>query len=279
MLIRNILLALLYSPILFASTPTINSPEASIKHDKVFDQPINSFLKKSPDLHFPDVDPYSGRLSYDCIDFTVEGVQPLIVFRQFMYGPQDSRTGFWDFNRRSHFGGNFELNGLERFLAVGTNTGGILSLKPNPDWKYNSKGYCNFGQSGQTHAKNIALNYHKLGDPKNKQRFQFKGELKEGDGSVRYFSSRMHSWNHPVECVFKYKAYFGLTRYVKRGCFMPTVWTPYELDVTKERLPNGNWLYYEHEPWQDERIHPRQSRLKKLTAYNREQTKVLGWLE
>jgi hypothetical protein len=186
MLIRSILLAVLYSPILCASTPTINSPEASIKHDKVFDQPVNSFLKKSPDLHFPDVDPYSGRLSYHCIDFMVEGVQPLAVSRQFMYGPQESRTGFWDFNRRTHFGGNLEL-GSDRFLAVGTNTGGILPIKPDPHWKYDSKGYCNFGKSGQTHAQNITLKYDRVTDSKNRQRFQFKGELQEGDGSIRYF--------------------------------------------------------------------------------------------
>jgi RHS repeat-associated protein len=277
MLTRSVFFFLVISNIVGGHIDESLGKESSVVHDKVFDQPVNSFAQKSPDLHFPDVDPYSGRLSYECIDTAVEGVQPLVVSRQFLYGPQESRTGFWDFNRRAHFGGNLEL-GSDRFLAVGTNTGGILPLKPNPDWKYDSKGYCNYGKSGQTHAQNISFHYDKVTDPKNKQRFQFIGELKEGDGSVRYFTSRMHAWNHRVESVFKYKAYFGLTRYVKRGVYLPSVWTPYELDVTKERLPNGNWLHYEHEPWQDEKVHPRQSRLKKLTAYNRDETKVLGWL-
>jgi RHS repeat-associated protein len=273
MLLRHVLFFLVISINLNAYKET----DASIKHDKVFDTPINSFLKKSPDLHFPDVDPYSGRLSYDCIDFTVAGIEPLVVSRKFMYGPQESRTGFWDFNRRSPFGGNLEL-GSDRFLAVGTNTGGIIPLKPDP-WKYDSKGYCNFGKSGQTHAQNITFQYDKVTDPKNKERFQFKGGLKEGDGSVRYFTSRMHAWNRPVLHKKKTKALFGLMYNVYTYRYNPGVWTPYELDVTKERLPNGNWLHYEHEPWQDETIFPRQSRLKKLTAYNRDETKVLGWLE
>jgi hypothetical protein len=166
MLLRCFLFILVISINLNAHKET----DASIKHDKVFDTPINSFLKKSPNLHFPDVDPYSGRLSYDWIDFIVEGVQPLPVSPKFMCGPQESRTGFWDFNRRSHFGGNLEL-GSDRFLAIGANKGGIPSLRPNP-WKYDSKGYCNFDRSGQTHAQNITFQYDKVTDPKNKERFQ-----------------------------------------------------------------------------------------------------------
>ena len=235
MSVKYLISFFLLTGMLFAETTkeeaSFSDLVSGISSDYLVDTSENAFSSFAPDLSMPQVDPYSGYLSQQSCDLVVAGAQPLSVLRHYFQGPYEARTGNWNFHRRTYVGGNLEWKMKKKVISLGTNGGGVISLVPSQKgWTFEkTKGWCHFSQSGQTHPDNVHFSYYRITDQKNKERFLFKGEVREGDGSVRYFASKLHAWHSSAKHKVKKLICGGLAGNITTYVYSPAVWTPYEL--------------------------------------------------
>ncbi|NGX55657.1 MAG: hypothetical protein KR126chlam2_01296, partial [Chlamydiae bacterium] len=195
--------------------------------------------------------------------------------------------GSWRLNPESTLVANFELGGydLPTFASVGEAGGGMTRYTHTSKIKLkngktvsqftldpqNQDGYTNAGSgaiSGQTNPFNTSVRYWKLDDPKNDERFVWLGEIVDGTGSIRTFSSSMHKWNK-TNLKMKLKNNYTLR-------LSPLNWTPYALPIRTERKPNGNIVQYDYHRWREDKHFPRPCLLKSITTYNHNRSKVLS---
>lgn len=246
--------------------------------DQTINERENFFETSTPYQITPHVNPVTGDLLEEESDLIVAGCEPLSVRRFYSHTSiYEPRSGGWRFNPETYMIANFELTEQEILAAVGDSNGCISVFKPSStpySYKFDAKGYIHFNPSGQNHPLNIAVNYHKVKDPKNKNYFGWNGEVIDGSGRRRLFGTRYHPWLSTI-----------ITDTHRRGhdiymtCITPNVWTPYQLPVYEERLPNGNIICYSYIKWKKDKEFPRPILLSKITAYNADRTKELGTLQ
>ena len=239
----------------------------------------NFFLTATDYKIAPKVNPITGEYSEEEVDFVVAGAQPISVRRFYNhFAPYDPRCASWRYNPECFAVANFELNGPEIFAAVGEADGSISTFKRSSNYTTfhfdTPKGFTTFS-SGQSHPANIKINYAKRGDPEDRNRFEYFGQITDGSGRERIFKSPMHSWLHFVRKTETRGGIFGGSQ--KRYRIQPITWTPYQLPILEERLPNGNILTYTYTTWKKgDKKYPRPSLLSSITAYNADKSKVLG---
>jgi RHS repeat-associated protein len=242
---------------------------------KIVDRQENFFQTSTTYSLAPHVNPITGDLIEEETDLIVAGCQPLSVRRSYCQStPYNPRYGGWDYNPETFLVANFEYGNQEgHFAAVGSFDGSITPLKSSSYHTYTFKPSKSFiHPNGQTHPLNTILTYSKKVDPKNKHRFQWVGEVKEGSGTKHHFYSPMHTWLDlaPVE-VNKVSPVDVEIVYTT-----PDAWTPYQLRIQETHLPNGNILCYTWIRWKDDKKYPRPALLNTITAYNKDRTKTLG---
>ncbi|MCH9625488.1 MAG: hypothetical protein S4CHLAM123_06630 [Chlamydiales bacterium] len=243
-----------------------------------------SFFLTSTDYKIaPKVNPVTGEYCEEEVDLVVAGVEPLSVRRFYNHlAPYDPRTAGWRYNPEAFCAANFEWKEKDLFAAFGERDGSVCSLKSS------GKKTCRFHfelseeftagvASGQEHPLNLKLSYWKLRDPKNKHNFQYMVTAQDGSGRIRELHTRRHRWLTPIHYTKKTGSWFwGASQ---RWEIMPNSWTPFQVEVSEERLPNGNVLSYEYTEWKkEEEGFPFPALLQSITAYNRDKTKILGSL-
>lgn len=259
---KAIFLVFLLSIPLFAKEQTINQRE-------------NFFETSTPYKIAPHVNPVTGDLLEEENDLIVAGCEPLSVRRFYNHTAiYEPRSGGWRFNPETYMFANFEWPHQEYFAAIGDTDGSISTFIPSPTpniYKFDAKKYLNFNPSGQNHPLNIAVQYHKIGDPKVKNQFSWNGEITDGSGRKRLFSSRFHTWLNSIKIK---RFHLGIEK--PPTSITPDVWTPYHLPIYEERLPNGNIIIYSHTKWKKEDQFPYPSLVSAITAFNADRSKELG---
>lgn len=221
------------------------------------------------------VNPISGEFIEEECDFEVAGCFPLRATRFYHHQAIPSYLyACWQFNPETFVKANFEKREFAHNVLICDEGGGCTLLEgAAEDGTYffdpqKQKGVTNTGRgmiSGQTHPKNIKVSYWKLFDPRNSNRFQFRGTITDGSGKRAEFHTVMHSWHKPVK---KKDLKFG-----------PEYWTPYYLMIDKVFLPNGLVLEYNYVTFIDDNIHPTHYRIKAIKVKNKKNTEELGSLE
>jgi RHS repeat-associated protein len=258
------------------------SPHVKESVESIIETQENHFVHSQKDSLSPQVDPFTGALSLHQTDLTIHGAQPLHLARSFSsFSPKEDRTGNWFFLHRSFLGGNLENTQLNSFLSIGTQFGGVVPLFKESEsiWTGSAEkgNWLNMSRVGKRHPDHIQLSYSKHVDPKNTNRFVIHGSIKEGDGSERFFRSRMHSWNAPVTKIVR-KAGILFSGSIYKYAISPLNWTPYQIPIIEERLSNGNWLIYTYQEWRENTLYPRPPLLKSVRAYDRNKELELGSL-
>ncbi|MBI3900653.1 MAG: RHS repeat protein, partial [Chlamydiia bacterium] len=245
----------------------------------ILDTPENHFQTSTPYKIAPHVNPITGDLLEEEIDLVVAGCEPLSLRRFYNHNaPFEPRTGGWSYNPEHLLAANFELLTQGRFAAVGDFDGSVIPFKSSSapyTYVFDMKeGYIHTGRS--PHPLNTKLTYCKMGDPKDKTRWAWIAHLTNGNGRQCRFESPRHAW-----MTFKDVKMSHPTRdHITISMITPNVWTPYEVSLREERLPNGNILCYSYERWHKhlDDVYPSPPLLTKITAYNSTQTKELGHL-
>jgi YD repeat-containing protein len=250
--------------------------------EKVLDTRENYFLTSTDYRITPKVNPISGEYCEEEMDLVVSGSQPLSLRRFYNhFSPYDPRYASWRYNPESFFVANLEWSGQEIFAAIGEADGGICSYQrsnanPNLFDFHPSKNFITSGD-GTTHPLNTKISYWRIGDPKDKHRFQYQGIISDGSGRVRSFTSPMHRWTDNVHYIEKKRGFGWGSDTTWR--IRPNTWTPYHIPIQEEKLPNGNILCYSYTQWKEEkRNYPRPSLLNGIVAYNSSKTKILGYI-
>ncbi|MCP5469708.1 MAG: DUF687 family protein [Chlamydiales bacterium] len=259
-------LLLLFTSSLFAET-------------KIDDARENYFLQETPVSILPNVDPVTGTYMEESTDLVVAGIEPIAI-RRFYYSmaPNNARYGNWEFNPETTLTANFEWKHQSFYASVGTSAGGMLKLDCVAEGRFECRSRAsNFTLSGQHHPENVKLQYEKIFDMKDPDRFQWFGTVEDGAGVVRTFCSPMHRWFRKKRERTKETKAWGATEW-SETTYTPNRWTPYEIPVLQATLPNGNSLHYEYEDWVDSSLWPHPRLLKRITAKNRD-GEVLGWAE
>ena len=231
----------------------------------------NYFTTSTPYSIEPQVNPLSGDLMLDEVDFAVAGVEPISLRRFYNHtAPYEARSGGWRLNPETFAVANLTLKNQDRFVAVGNKSGSIVSLSESQkSYRYAPKGAMHFQPGGQSHPLNLKIDYREKRAHK-KNFFAIEGEITDGTGAIRHFRSPKHCWRSEVEVPFTRKANVVLP---------PEVWVPYQLPVYEERRPNGNIIKYEYKGWKENGLYPRPFLLKGVITYNSDKSKVLGWLD
>ena len=251
---------------------------AETKH---LDQQQNHFLKVTDSQFTPKVNPISGECTEEATDLVIAGSEP-ISFRRYYnhFAPYDGRTASWRYNPEACFVANFEWEQQELFAAVGDKDGSVTSFKPAQAKRFHyqvGNGFAAAHRDGRSHPLNTTISYQKHGDLKDKNRFQYKGTIKDGSGRERSFTSPIHRWTHQIHWRNKEKSW--VCGYTPKYTIYPNVWTPYQVPIHEEKLPNGNILRYSYIGWKKEEMSfPIPSLLSKITAYNSDKSKILGYL-
>lgn len=249
---------------------------------KVLDTQENHFLTSTDFQITPKVNPVTGEYTEESCDLVIAGCQPLSLRRFYNHlAPHDSRYGGWRYNPESFLAANFEWEPKDLFACVGEANGSIISFKQDPSsfshYQFEVTPEFSYFSTGQTHPLNTHITFTKAWDPKDSRRFEYRGIIKDGSGRERIFKSPMHRW---VDCVHykeKKSSFLGYSEDVYR--VTTNVWTPFQVPIEEERLPNGNIVVYQFDKWQEEKENfPRPRLLKKITAYNKDKTKTLGSL-
>ena len=226
---------------------------------------------------FPKVNPITGEYNEEETDFIVAGCQPL-SFRRFYnhLNSPDPRYGAWRVNPESSFVANFQWNKSSLFASVGDDDGSMLFLGECKNaylsdgrtvMSYcldtqNSHGYTNLGQDPRQTQLNFWPEYG------NEGKSRYLGFVQDGSGRKREFYTPWYNWHKES------RIHLDPRKWVVK--LSPQNWIPYQLIVTKELLPNGNVIVYEHQKWQDEIHHPFPQLIRSITAYNHDESQKLG---
>ena len=167
--------------------------------EQIIDQQENYFLTSTSYKIAPKVNPITGEYSEEEVDLVVAGAQPLSLRRFYNHcAPYDPRYASWRYNPECFFVANLEWRGQEIFAAVGEADGSVSHFKRSGTESYVFQFVAPQGfvttANGQEHPLNTKIHYWRLGDPKDKPRFQYVGTITDGSGRVRSFSSPMHRW-------------------------------------------------------------------------------------
>jgi hypothetical protein len=260
---------------LFCCAHALETPKAS-KTDPILSPAKAHLVENFQASFFPKVNPITGEYVEEETDLVVAGCQPL-SFRRFYshFCPIDPRYG-WMINPEISMYANLQWNKSGLFAAIGEEGGSIVYLSDsqtaNIDGrnissycldKSNTNAYTNLGTFD---PHNTRLYFTPENGNEGKSRFL--GFVQDGSGRKREFYTQWHKWHKPVTVHF-------IPR--RRTAEMePQSWIPYQLIVNKEILPNGNIIRYGYERWQDELVHPSPQLVTSITAYNCDETKVLG---
>jgi len=242
------------------------------------DTPEHQFQTSTSYPITSDVNPITGDLIVEEVDLVVAGSEPLSLRRFYNHHEvYEPRTGGWRYNPEHTLAANFEWSGQERFAALGDYDGTIVPFKPgtkaNTYVFAKSEGYVHTGLDGRTHPLNSTLTYRKIGDPKDKKRWEWKAVVVDGSGRERHFLSTYHQWLN-IKILEMHHSMWN--RDVNVKIITPNVWTPYQIALEEERLPNGNIICYTYERWHRDKHYPSPPLLKSITAYNHNKTKKLG---
>lgn len=246
-------------------------PEISNKQTRF---PLSSYVKITPR-----VDVISGEYLEEACDLVVAGSQPLSVRRFYNhFASYHDAYNFWRFNPEHYCVANFSWKEQKCFAAIGHANGNITCFDDVQGGQCKFKvgaGFIHGDQNGQTHPLNISFTAHASPYVSDIQPYQWVGEIILGSGARRQFSTPYFNWLASIT-LFEYPRYrenpYSITAHE---------WTPYEVPVTEERLPNGNVLVYTYthvRKHEDLGGYPEYSFLNTITAYNRSKTKVLGSL-
>lgn len=230
----------------------------------------------------PKVNVSNGEHVEEECDLIVAGCHPL-SFRRF-YGSNTNfhgSHGRWRFNPEHFCVANFDCNQVEKFIAIGDFNGSITACQKRSEGvcgfnKEKNGNYIHMQSTGQKHPANTHVSYHRtdehkkwghFGDPS----FRYKGEINDGTGARRLFHSADFDW------LSEHTLYRRPIQKEDPYVVPPQAWSPYQLPIHEERLPNGNFLNYKYEFLEDE-CYPPVINLKQIIAYNNDKTKTLGWL-
>lgn len=223
----------------------------------------------------PKVDPVSGDYVEESLDFVIAGGHPLSLRRFYnSSAPHDPHYTMWRYNPEYFAAGNLGYYLMEKFAVVGNAMGGITYLKEMGGGHFglSTTEACNHHFSGQGHPLNTKLSYKAIYPTKDTMLFLMRGEIIDGAGSVKKFSTKKHVWHNYN--VYVKPHYFRPTVFH----IYPTVWTPYHLMVEEERCPNGNIISYNYMNWRKEDDYPKFSLLSSITLYNRDKSRILATL-
>lgn len=126
----------------------------------------------------------------------------------------------------------------------------------------NHYGYTNLGSDPRQTQLHFWPEYGNAG------KSRYLGFVQDGSGRKREFYTPWYKWHE--------QAHVHLEPRKKTAQLFPQNWIPYQLILSKETLPNGNVILYEHQKWQDELDYPFPKLLKSITAYNHDQTQKLA---
>jgi len=256
-------------------------PAFVFAEERILDEQENHFRTSTDYRIAPKVNPITGEYTEAEVDLVVAGAQPLSVRRFYNhFSPYEPRYASWCYNPESFCTANLEWKGQETFIAIGDGDGSISALKRSPSNGLHfifqpSKGFCTFAASGQSHPLNTHVEYWHLAYHKDKHKFQYKGKITDGSGRERTFISPMHRWREETHWKEKRGNFFSGSE--TNWTVYPNTWTPYQLEIEEERLPNGNILHYDYEIWKTaKQEYPRPRLLVAIKAYNHNKTKELG---
>jgi RHS repeat-associated protein len=245
------------------------NPQAVKPHNRVIDQRENYFQTSTPYKISPNVNPITGDLIEEEMDLVVAGCEPLSVRRFYNHSAfYESHTGGWRYNPEFFFVANLEWPQQEIFAAVGEFNGNIVPFNPSScSCSFNfTQGFSHFEPNGQTHPLNTKINFNRY-PGKKKHWFLWRGEIIDGSGAKRFFSTEYHCWLSYLEVRLNVRDV---------DIYTPNCWTPYQFHVSEERRPNGNIICYSTTRWIDRKYYPTPPHLSGITAYNADKTKVLG---
>ena len=275
---RKLLFLLLLFPFfIFADDYELLNVSSSFVTDHVVDKQENFFVKESYDPILPKVNPVTGEYSDDEIDLVVAGGEPLSIRRFYHHlSPRDPRYADWQYNPETFFVANFESDKLGVFATKGSFYGNVHSFKRVGKCAFGFSCPSNFTAStAEEHPLNIKINYTKNFPSKNKKYFEFIGKVSGESFHECSFKSSKSCWNHSIIYRVKKGNFFGGSEDTYK--ITPRVWTPYQVPIVEERLPNGNIISYEYITWKKEKQHfPLPKLLGCIKAYNSNKTKVLG---
>lgn len=220
---------------------------------------------------FPKVNPMTGEYIEEACDLVVAGSTPLSARRFYNHmAPPTCLYGNWRMNPESLIKANFENQELPQNVAIGQQEGGCILLdgRRSAGYAFNPHSqlsYTNLGEdlpSAQTNPCNMSLTYTKANDRKVAKRFQFLGEIIDGTGKKTHFWTHFYTWHNRLR---------NKKRDLRRN---PESWTPYYCMVSKEELPNGNYLEYGYKTFLDDEYYPTHYRLEDVKAYNKKGKKL-----
>lgn len=186
----------------------------------------------------PKINLINGCYIDEACDLIVAGAEPLSITRFYSHlSSENKEAGSWLFNPESYAVANFEYTGLKLFVAAGEKSGAIHKYENKKEQSFHfnplSKEY--LGAGGQTHPLNTHIDYHKeWGKRSNKLKerpFSWVGEIRDGAGTIRSFSTPSHFWLREI-------------RYDKHNKAAPSTWTPYRLPISEEKKASGNRIVY-----------------------------------
>lgn len=230
--------------------------------------------------HFPitpRVNVITGEHLEEEVDLVVAGSQPLSIRRFYSHnGSYHPGYNHWRFNPEQYCVANFSYEKQDRFVAAGEASGTITNYQngsQNQLFSFSTdkcKGFIHFDQNGQSHPLNakVAFELTERGSVKG---FCWEGTITSGSGAKRKFKSAQKYW---ISTKTFYEAPGDKESEIYK--ITPQVWTPYEVPVTEERLPNGNIIEYKHDFFDDRKGFQKYILLTSITAYNSLKTKVLG---
>lgn len=276
------------------ATEKASPPFLTSKGDEAItsDAPQLTSYVRQPD-YVPKVNIFTGEYSEEETDLVVAGCEPLSLRRFYNHmSPTDYRWGSWRINPETSVVANFEWKRIPLFASVGDESGAVYCFEDAENFPFTEKLAKRFCGPNCTHKDHVGIRFF-LGpntkytyangnpneesgqlDPINtsivywkelhKDTHRWKGFVEDGTGRSREFDSSMFTWHH--------------SKKIKDGKIHVDVdsWIPYSLPVSREILPNGNIIRYEYTHWRTEKEFPRPQLLTVITAYNKEETKVLG---
>lgn len=228
----------------------------------------------------PRVNVVNGEYLEEEIDLVVAGSQPLSIRRFYGHnGGHHRGYNHWRFNPEHYCVANFCYDKQTCFVSVGDASGAIgyygnraenllytFSIDKCP-------GFVHPDQNGQTHPLNTKISFELTDGTRSSAAFRFEGVITTGNGSQRKFKSAKKPWVSKLKLpIYPQDRDYG--SYV----ITPQVWTPYEIPIIEERLPNGNIIEYTYDFCDERRGFQEYILLKSITAYNSLKTKTLGKL-